>query len=140
MGLPSEMIVYWVFQISGGIIGSFLGRTIVGVASGVAIGNGRTLEQAFLSEVLYTFLLCFVVLSVATNSKVDGNSYYGAAIGLVVSAGAITVGPISGGAFNPAVAVSLAIMNGFSNFTYVCEVVAANLIGGALASACFYIV
>lgn len=50
--------------------------------------------QALLAEVVYTFILSFVVLGVATNSQADGNSYFGAAIGLTVTAGAISVGGI----------------------------------------------
>jgi aquaporin Z len=37
---------------------------------------------------------------------VEGNSYFGAAIGITVLAGACAVGPISGGAFNPAVSLA----------------------------------
>eukprot|EP00548_Thalassiothrix_antarctica_P002708 CAMPEP_0194131764 /NCGR_PEP_ID=MMETSP0152-20130528/2451_1 /TAXON_ID=1049557 /ORGANISM="Thalassiothrix antarctica, Strain L6-D1" /LENGTH=232 /DNA_ID=CAMNT_0038826639 /DNA_START=44 /DNA_END=742 /DNA_ORIENTATION=+ len=136
----SEMFMYWVFQILGGVSGAFLGQIIAGVASDIGVGAGRTLTQAFLSEVIFTFMLCFVVLGVATNSKADGNSYYGAAIGLVVMAGAITVGPVSGGAFNPAVALSLDIVKGFSNLTYAIEIVVADLLGGALAALGFWMV
>jgi len=135
-----EMLMYWVFQILGGLKGAFVGKMIVGATAGVAVGEGRTLMSAFLSEVAFTFMLCFVVLGVATNSKADGNSYYGAAIGFVVTAGAITVGPISGGAFNPAVALDLAIVKGMANMTYVSEVIVADLIGGVLAAVCFWLV
>jgi aquaporin Z len=42
---------------------------------------------------------------VATHPATEGNSYFGLAIGFTVAAGAYTVGPISGGAFNPAVGI-----------------------------------
>jgi aquaporin Z len=61
-------------------------------------------------EFLFTFALCTVVLNVATAKATSGNSFYGLAIGFIVLAGAYAVGSISGGAFNPAVAVGLCVM------------------------------
>ena len=59
------------------------------------------------AEFLYTFALVFVILNVATSEATEGNGYYGVAIALVVLAGALTVGGISGGSFNPAVTGAL---------------------------------
>ena len=61
--------------------------------------------QILLSEILFTFLLVYVILNVATHPNLKGNSFYGFAIGLTVMAGAFSVGPISGGVFNPAVSI-----------------------------------
>ena len=58
-----------------------------------------------LAEVLVTFALALVILNVATAKATEGNSYYGLAIGFTVLAGAYAVGPVSGGAFNPAVGI-----------------------------------
>ena len=63
--------------------------------------------QALGAEFLYTFALVFVILNVATSEATEGNGYYGAAISFVVLAGALTVGGISGGSFNPAVTGAL---------------------------------
>jgi len=63
-----------------------------------------------ISEALFTFALCWVVLNVATARANAGNSYYGLAIGFIVVAGAYSVGAISGGAFNPAVTIGLGVM------------------------------
>ncbi len=63
-------------------------------------------------EVLFTFILTLVILNVATSRKTEGNSYYGLAIGFTVMAGAFAAGPISGGAFNPAVALGPIVVNG----------------------------
>src|SRR5205823_7217811 len=40
----------------------------------------------------------------------SGNSFYGLAIGMTVMTGAFAVGDISGGAFNPAVAIGISIL------------------------------
>jgi aquaporin Z len=66
--------------------------------------------RAFVAEALFTFALAYVVLNVATTKDTAGNSYYGLAIGFTVLAGAFCVGDISGGVFNPAVAVGLSVM------------------------------
>ena len=66
---------------------------------------------AFLAEFLFTFALVYVILNSATAKSTAGNSFYGLAIGMTVMAGAFAVGPISGGAFNPAVALAIGIMH-----------------------------
>merc|ERR1719158_173456 len=64
-------------------------------------------------EALYTCMLCFVVLncaaSIRNNPPDNGNQFYGLAIGFVIIAGGYAAGPISGGAFNPAVALGIDI-------------------------------
>jgi aquaporin Z len=65
---------------------------------------------ALLAEFLFTFALVYVVLNSATAEDTSGNSFYGLAIGMTVMTGAFAVGDISGGAFNPAVAVGISIL------------------------------
>jgi aquaporin Z len=91
---------------------------------------------ALLAELLFTFALAFVVLNVATAKKTAGNSYFGLAIGFTVTAGAYAAGSISGGAFNPAVAVGLTLL-GLSAAGDLWIFLAANLAGGALAALAF---
>ena len=70
-------------------------------AHAVVASSGKMLVVEF----LFTFALAWVVLNVATASGTDGNSFYGLAIGFTVVTGAFAVGGISGGAFNPAIAL-----------------------------------
>jgi aquaporin Z len=72
------------------------------------------LVPALLAEFIFTFALVYVVLNVATAKGTEGNSFYGLAIGFTVLAGAYAVGSISGGAFNPAVAIGGSFMNIFA--------------------------
>lgn len=73
---------------------------------------------AFVAEFLFTFALVYVVLNAATAEGTSGNSFYGLAIGMTVMTGAFAVGDISGGAFNPAVAIGISLMGltAWSNF------------------------
>ena len=67
------------------------------------VSNTDNIPNFFLAEILFTFLLVFVILNVALNKNLKGNQFYGIAIGLTVTAGAFSVGDISGAVFNPAV-------------------------------------
>lgn len=66
---------------------------------------------ALIAEFIGTFALAYVVLNVATAKATAGNSNYGLAIGFTVMAMAYALSGISGGAFNPAVAIGGAFMH-----------------------------
>jgi aquaporin Z len=66
--------------------------------------------RALLAEFLGTLALCYVVLNVATAKGTNGNSFYGLAIGATVTVMAYAFGGISGGAFNPAVALGISVL------------------------------
>ena len=94
------------------------------------------MPRVALAEFLFTFALCYVVLNVATSKGTAGNSFYGLAIGGTVMAGAFAVGPISGGAFNPAVAIGVTILGVFQ-IGYVWLHLVADLLGGLAAGLLF---
>src|SRR6202040_1585826 len=89
-----------------------------------------SIGPALLAEFLFTFALVYVVLNVATAKANIGNSFYGLAIGFTVMTGAFAVGGISGGAFNPAVAVGISVM-GLSAWSHLWIYLVATLAGGA---------
>ena len=95
--------------------------------------------RALVAEFLYTFALCYVVLNVATAKGTSGNPTYGLAIGFTVLAGAYAVGGISGGAFNPAVAVGITVM-GLSALANIWIFLVANFAGGAAAAMVFRVI
>lgn len=97
------------------------------------------LAPALIVELLFAFALAYVVLSVATSKRAAGNSYFGLAIGFTVMAGAYAAGGISGGVFNPAVAVGITLM-GLSSVGNLWIFLVANLAGGALAAFVFRLV
>jgi len=117
------------------------GLAAAGVASFLK-GGGQVapvagpLAPIFVAEFLFTFALVWVVLNVATAEGTKGHSFYGLAIGFTVLAGAFAVGPISGGAFNPAVVLGATLL-GLINPASVWVYVLANLAGGAVAGLAF---
>src|SRR5437667_560363 len=94
---------------------------------------------ALLAEFLFTFALVYVVLNAATAEGTSGNSFYGLAIGMTVMTGAFAVGDISGGAFNPAVALGITLL-GISSWNNIWMYLVANLAGGAVAAVIFQLV
>jgi aquaporin Z len=129
-----ELGGYWVAQLAGAL----LAAVMVGVLKGDAIGAAATpsVVPSLLAEFLFTFALAFVVLNVATARGTAGNSYFGLAIGFTVMVGAYAVGGISGGAFNPAVAVGITTM-GIVVPSFIWVYFVANLLGGAVAAVLF---
>merc|ERR1719453_204326 len=63
-------------------------------------------HQVIIAEFAYTFVLAFVVLSVAT-VKNPLSQYFGFAIGMCVTGGGVAIGKISGGSLNPAVSIGI---------------------------------
>jgi len=109
---PVDAIPYVVAQIAGAILAALAAIYITGGATAesmLALTDAALMPKALLAEFIGTFALVFVILNVATAESTSGNSFYGLAIAFTVLACAITLGGISGGAFNPAVAVGLCI-------------------------------
>jgi aquaporin Z len=130
----NECGFYVVTQVLAGLVAaavvSILGYTPKSAAP--VAGEGKML----IVEFLFTFALAYVVLNVATAKDTEGNSFYGLAIGFTVAAGILAVGPISGGAFNPAVAIGATVMGLFS-WSHIWVYLVANFAGGAAAAYAF---
>jgi aquaporin Z len=109
----SDVIPYMVSQVLGAILAAltvlFMKESPADLVAG-APATTMAVTHWLLAEFLYTFALCFVVLNVATAKGTADNSNYGLAIGFTVLTGAFAVGAVTGGAFNPAVAIGVAIM------------------------------
>ena len=101
----SEIAPYMGVQILAAVAAAFCAYLVTGDVLTVAPAEETSLGAFFLLELLFTFALVLVILNVATSVDTAGNSYFGIAIGFTVLAGAFAAGPISGGAFNPAVAL-----------------------------------
>src|SRR3984957_10832800 len=101
-----EAVGYWIAQVVGGVVAAVIGRAVVNPpAVSTLTLTGHTEAAAAVAELLVTFALCYVMLNVATSKDQPGNGFFGLAIGFTVTAGAFAVGGISGGVFNPAVAL-----------------------------------
>ena len=101
-----DAIAYWIVQVAGGLAAGALARAVVNPRRVRTLTlAGHTEAAAAVVEVLITFALCYVVLNVATSKDQPNNGFFGLAIGFTVVAGGFAVGSISGGVFNPQVAL-----------------------------------
>jgi aquaporin Z len=130
-----DLVPYWVAQVVGALLAALVGMWLVDIPQADAL-SGRLIWEAFVAELLFTFALAFVVLNVATSKDHPDNHFYGLAIGFTVLAGAVAVGPISGAAFNPAVALGMAL-SGLAAWGSIWVYLLACLLGGALAGVVF---
>jgi aquaporin Z len=135
-----DAVPYWIVQVGAGLLAALVVRTVIDPAELATTAtmtlSGRTMLGAFVGELLFTFALCYVVLNVATSKDHPDNSFYGLAIGFTVVAGAVAVGTLSGGAFNPAVTIGAAVMHMFAWQTLWVYLV-AQIIAGVAAGATF---
>ena len=132
-----DVLPYWAAQI--------LGSSLAAAAALYVTGKGplptplAAVGPAFVAEFLFTFALAYVVLNVATAKGTSGNSFYGLAIGMTVMTGAFAVGPISGGVFNPAVALGISVM-GLAAWSDLWVYLVATFSGAALAAMVFKVI
>jgi aquaporin Z len=129
-----DVAPYMTFQIIAGVMAALAVKFLKGDVS-VTLLQPATVP-ALLAEFLFTFALVYVVLNAATANGTSGNSFYGLAIGFTVMVGAFSVGNISGGAFNPAVAVGISVM-GLSSWSNIWIYLVADFAGGAVAAGAF---
>lgn len=105
----ADVVPYILAQLAGAALAALTVAKCLRV--GVAVTPiAPDIGHALTAEFLFTFALVYVVLNAATAEGTSGNSFYGLAIGMTVMTGAFAVGDISGGAFNPAVALGISMM------------------------------
>jgi len=95
-----------------------------------------SLSQIFAAEFIFSMLLVLVYLFVLTSKRVEGNSYFGLAIGMTMTIGMASVGSISGAVLNPASTFSLMVFNRVSESVlpaYLSAQILATLGAGFLA-------
>ncbi len=135
-----EAIRYWGAQFAAAVVAALVVLFVKGSAgapaAASAAGPGYSIAAKLLVEFLFTFALVYVVLNVATAKGTANNSFYGLAIGFTVAAGAFAVGPVSGGAFNPAVALGAATA-GIADWVNIWIPLVADFAGGAAAALVF---
>jgi aquaporin Z len=129
-----DVVPYMLFQIIGAVLAAVVVKFLKGGAAVTPLQPATI--PALVAEFLFTFALVYVVLNVATAKGTSGNSFYGLAIGFTVLVGAFSVGNISGGAFNPAVATGISVM-GLSSWPNIWIYLVADFIGAAVAAGAF---
>ena len=108
-----EMGFYWIAQILGAVAAAMMTAVLISAKPPVGLIASTpqffSMVPALIAEVLGSFALTWVILTVATSKALDGNNFYGLAIGFTVTALMYTLGSVSGSAFNPVVAIATCI-------------------------------
>jgi len=138
---PQDAGIYCAVQVAGGIAAGLVYGACLGNVFNLAPAAGFTAAHAAAAEIIYTFMLCFVVLNVACSKVHAGkNQFYGLAIGFVVIAGGYGAGHISGGCFNPAVAIGIDASSAALGFGWCLVYTVFELIAAVLAAVVFKVV
>jgi aquaporin Z len=136
----NDLIAYWVAQFVAALIEGLLAAFVVqhNLGGKATIPGLHAKFAALLAELLFTFALVYVVLNVATSKDHLNNQFYGLAIGFTVAAGAFAVGGVSGGAFNPAVAIG-AMFAGVLSWANIWIYLIGEALGAAAAAVMFHL-
>lgn len=138
--LYGDLPGYWASQLLGALLAAIAVCYLKGdIAMKAVVAMDQAVVPALLAEFLFTFALCWVVLNTATAKGTSGNSAYGLAIGFTVLTGAFAVGGISGGAFNPAVALGITLL-GISTWAKIWIFLVANFAAAVAAALVFQFV
>jgi MIP family channel proteins len=111
--LPVQRLAsYWLAQVTGALAAAGALRVLFGdVAHLGATQPAGSVGQSFALETLLTFLLMFVIMAVATDTRAVGQAA-ALAIGATVGLEALFAGPISGASMNPARSLAPALVSG----------------------------
>jgi len=142
-----EAVPYVFAQISGGICAGIC-YCLICKHESFALGPATPKYgwmQCAIAEIVFTFVLCTVVLHCATadSNKSGCKDFFGLAIGMCVTVGGLAIGAISGGSLNPAVSMGIDFSNAIFKSTVPVNWLAYSLfelIGAALAAVAFFCV
>merc|ERR1719188_751372 len=129
--------MYILVQIIGAIMASYAYSMIYHWSTfGLGPVGVHTWSEVAVAEIIFTFVLCMVVLTVAVSSKTKNPDFFGLAIGSCVTVGGFAIGGISGGSLNPAVSFGIAASHSMTanNLPAAFMYSAFEIIGGVLAA------
>ena len=135
-----DLLWYIISQLLAGVIAAVLGIYLLRLMpdySGIRSTGIIDFIPGSLAEFVGTFALIIVILWVAVAEQTKGNSYYGLAIGLIVVLCSYALGSVSGGAFNPAVALGMT-MSGMAPWTNLVMFFAGQILAAIVASNLFH--
>jgi len=134
----SKAHIYVAAQLLGGLVAGLIYSGITGSSVPLGPGAGHTWGAAAFAEIMYTFVLRFVVLNGVATLKAAGmtDTFYGLAVGFCIVAGGYAIGSVSGGSLNPAVSFGLDTSHAMKGGSWMncLAYTAFELTGGALAA------
>lgn len=132
-----DYVVYVLVQTLGAVVGAVMYAVLFWQSFNISPKPGFHWFQAGLCEVIYTGMLCFVVLNCAVAGRKGGGQFAGLAIGFVIIAAGPSAGPVSGAVLNPAIAFAIDISSAGIGFGWSVAYIGWELMGVALACVFF---
>ena len=134
-----KTLLYCIFQLFGAAYAALMFLLFIApVAESVAKTDFAAIPLVT-AEIVFTTLLIYTVIFTAVSKRVNGNQYFGIAIGTSVTVGVAVVGGICLAALNPAVAIAVSLL-GVATFKTFLLTVIANIIASFVACGLFKIV
>merc|ERR1719155_393269 len=132
--------MYMATQIVGGVCAAFTYSAMMNGETFALKPPAYKWSQVIVAEFVFTFVLAFVVLSVATVENAL-SEYFAFAIGMCVTVGGFAIGKVSGGSLNPAVSfgISTSHIMGGGGFWPCLMYSAVELLAGAAAAGVFHL-
>jgi aquaporin Z len=135
---PRDVVPYWIAQLVGGfgavLVMAIVYSSEVTDALHTQPGSGIDDWAALVLEIIATGLFVMVILTVATDERAAWNGVMAPfLIGLFIFTAAVTIGPASGGSFNPARSLDPVLWN--QEWSDVWIYIVGPLAGGVLGAA-----
>jgi glycerol uptake facilitator-like aquaporin len=135
----NDALMYVVSQLAGGIAAGLVTVTLLQRAAHLGPVAGHTWAHCATAEVIFTAVLCFVVLSVATTAT-PSRDMFGLAIGSCITVAGFAVGGVSGASLNPAVSFGIDVADAVKGGKFGDSILYTlmELVGAGVAAATFY--
>ncbi len=139
---PADSLIYILLQLSGAILGALFTKAVL-LDEGRSISYGATkinesminVTGGLLIEAMFTFLLVWAIIGVATNPKA-ARDWAGWVIGATLGMGVMVAAPLTGAGFNPARSFGPALVSGVWTDFWI--YIVGPIVGGVVAAVVYY--
>lgn len=135
----SDALYYILAQMLGGIAAAITYVSVLNRAFHLGPVGGHSWSNAAVAEIIFTALLCFVVLSVATTAT-PSRDMFGLAIGSCITVAGFAIGGVSGASLNPAVSVGIDVADAIKGAKFGDSILYSvfEIVGALVAAGAFY--